>query len=91
MAEWKNWAETVHHPDLAKVFEPKCLDELKDNVKEAVRKGWKLRAVGSGHAWSNLGLPPGKKGAVILTDQLQGFKVLERPSATACGSCWRRD
>ncbi len=85
MAEWTNWAETVCHPDLAKVFEPKSLDELKDNVKEAVQKGWKLRAVGSGHAWSNLGLPPGKKGAVILTDQLQGFKVLERPSGDQPG------
>ncbi len=85
MAEWNNWAETVRHPDLAKVFEPKSLDELKDNVKEAVQKGWKLRAVGSGHAWSNLGLPPGKKGAVILTDQLQGFKVLNRPSGDQPG------
>ena len=35
MAAWNNWAETVRHPERAKVFEPKSLDELKANVKEA--------------------------------------------------------
>ena len=85
MAEWNNWAETVRYPDLAKVFKPKNLDELKANVNEAVQEGWKLRAVGSGHAWSNLGLPPGQKGAVIFTDELQGFKVLDRPSGDEPG------
>ncbi len=85
MAAWNNWAETVRHPDLAKVFEPKSLDELKANVKEAAQQGWKLRAVGSGHAWSNLGLPSGQQGAVILTDQLNGFEVLDRPSGDTPG------
>ncbi len=85
MAEWTNWAKTVRHPDLAKVYDPKNLAMLKDNVAEAVENGWKLRAVGSGHAWSNLGLPPGRQGAVILTDRLQGFEVLKRPSGNEPG------
>lgn len=80
MAKWENWAETVRHRDLAKVYEPHDVEELKANVREAAGNGWKLRAVGSGHAWSNLGLPDGEQGAVIVTDHLDGFRVLQRPA-----------
>lgn len=76
MAKWKNWARTVRHSDLQKVFRPDNLRELKSNVKEAARKGWKLRAVGSGHAWSNLGVPARCRGAVIRTDKLAEFTLL---------------
>ena len=76
MAEWKNWARTVRHSDLKKVFRPNNPRELKSNVKEATGKGWKLRAVGSGHAWSNLGVPGRCRGAVIRTDKLAEFTPL---------------
>ena len=76
MAEWKNWARTVRHSDLKKVFRPNNPRELKFNVKEAAGKGWKLRAVGSGHAWSNLGVPGRCRGAVIRTDKLAEFTPL---------------
>ena len=76
MAEWKNWARTVRHSDLKKVFRPDNLGELKSNVREAAGKGWKLRAVGRGHAWSNLGVPARCRGAVIRTDKLAEFTPL---------------
>ena len=76
MAEWKNWARTVRHSDLRKVFRPENLQELKSNVREGAGKGWKLRAVGSGHAWSNLGVPARCRGAVIRTDKLADFTPL---------------
>ncbi len=70
MASWKNWAKTVEHKDLEKVYEPKSLAELKAAVNHAASRGWKLRVVGKGHAWSNLGLPGLGGGAVIRTQKL---------------------
>jgi L-gulonolactone oxidase len=70
MAKWENWARTVKLTGLEKVYEPKNLTELKSAVKEASNKGWKLRAVGSGHGWSNLAVPSRCGGAVILTENL---------------------
>jgi L-gulonolactone oxidase len=45
------------------------LDELKAAIREAAQKGLKVRAVGSGHSWSQLGLDP-RQGAIVLTDRL---------------------
>ena len=70
MAEWKNWAETVEYDDLEKTFHPELIEELKNNVKEAVRQNWRVRAVGSGHSWSNLGVPSHARGAVIATGEM---------------------
>ena len=66
----------MRHSDLKKVFRPNNLRELKSNVKEAASSGWKLRAVGSGYAWSNLGVPTRCRGAVIRTDKLAEFTPL---------------
>jgi FAD/FMN-containing dehydrogenase len=85
MASWENWAQTVRHPELAKVYKPDDLNELKAAVKDAADRNLKIRAVGTGHAWSNLGLPAGQQGAVILTDELDGFKVLQEPTSTTPG------
>ena len=80
MAKWENWAKTVKHSGLEKVYEPKNLNEVKAAVKEAANKGWKLRAAGSGHAWSNLGVPSRCGGAVILTEKLD--KILATTADT---------
>lgn len=80
MAKWENWAKTVKHTGLEKVYEPKNLNELKAAVKDAAAKGWKLRAVGSGHAWSNLGVPSRCGGAVIVTEKLD--KILATTADT---------
>jgi L-gulono-1,4-lactone dehydrogenase len=64
MADWNNWAETVVYKQLEREYEPKNKAELSKFVKEAADKGWQLRAVGQGHAWSNLGVPR-RRGAVI--------------------------
>ncbi len=71
MTDWKNWARTVHHRDLEKKYKPKTLQDLMSNVKKAARRGWKLRAVGSGHAWSNLGLPARCRAAIIEMKDLK--------------------
>ncbi len=81
MARWKNWAKTVDYKDLEKVYQPESLPELQANVSEAAGREWKLRVVGSGHAWSNLGVPSRCGGAVIKTDKLQG--ILGTTSDTA--------
>lgn len=67
--QWRNWANSVRHENLEAIYRPTTLPELKANVKEASERGWKLRAVGSGHSWSNLGLPP-SRGAIIQLDKL---------------------
>ena len=72
--DWKNWARTVEHRDLEEKYKPGNLSELISDVKDASRKGLKLRAVGSGHAWSNLGVPARSRGAVIEMKRLK--KVL---------------
>lgn len=64
MADWNNWANTVNYEQLEKEYEPDSLQELKQAIIEAKNNGWKIRAVGSGHAWSNLGVPR-HGGAVI--------------------------
>ena len=55
-------------------YKPGNLSELISDVKDAAKKGLKLRAVGSGHAWSNLGVPARRRGAVIEMKRLK--KVL---------------
>ena len=63
--KWENWAETVANDNLVKIYKPREYKELSANVTEAAGKQWKLRAVGSGHAWSNLGAPADGTGAVV--------------------------
>ena len=67
--QWENWAGSVVHRNLKAIYQPATLEELKANVKEAAANGWRLRVVGAGHAWSNLGLPEGN-GAIIHMDRL---------------------
>ena len=76
MAKWKNWARTVEHDDLENRYRPDNLEDLKSAVKDGVRKELKLRAVGTGHAWSNLGVPGQRRGAVIEMKNLK--RVLGR-------------
>ncbi|MGH9319240.1 MAG: FAD-binding protein [Vicinamibacteria bacterium] len=73
---WQNWSNSVRHPDLEALYRPRDLQELKANVKEAAANGWKLRVVGSGHSWSNLGLPA-TGGAVMQLDRLDAVLGVE--------------
>ena len=66
---WRNWSDTVRHRNLEALYRPRTLEALKSNVAEAAGRGWKLRVVGAGHSWSNLGLPS-SGGAVIQIDRL---------------------
>ena len=64
---WKNWAESVTL-DPRKIYRPASLPELQSAVKDAKEHGYQIRTVGSGHAWSQLGL--GDSGAILETDRL---------------------
>jgi len=89
--DWKNWAHTVCI-EVEELYRPKGLDELKTAVADAVAKGQKLRAIGSGHSWSALGLPgirvgrkscdraagPQPKTALIFTDDLNKVLSIDR-------------
>ena len=80
MAEWKNWAETVQYTQLEKKFAPENLEELRACVLEARKNSWKLRVVGDGHSWSNLGLPGEAGGAVICMERMPKiFNIIESP------------
>lgn len=74
MSDWENWAKTVEYEDLEEVYRPEDLAELKESVQEAAGNRWRLRAVGSGHAWSNLGVPTRCRGAIIRTDRLCKYR-----------------
>ena len=82
MANWDNWADTVVYTRLEKEFEPKNRIELVRCVKDAAAKGWKLRAVGQGHAWSNLGLPSRCKGAAIDMRRLNKPLKIDKQAMT---------
>jgi L-gulonolactone oxidase len=90
--DWTNWSGTVQYRGLDDVYRPQSLGELQHAVKDAVRRGLKIRAVGSGHSWSQLGLPP-QNGALLLTDRLN--RVLRtdaaRGTATVEGGIKVRD
>ena len=73
MAEWSNWAETVEYDHLERKYKPETLEELKASVKEAARNNWRLRAVGPGHSWSNLGVPSYARGAIICMTEMHPF------------------
>ena len=42
-------------------------------MKEAARNNWRLRAVGPGHSWSNLGVPSYARGAIICMTEMHPF------------------
>src|SRR5438105_14994980 len=57
----REWANYVH-TQVANPFEickPGSLDELKAVLRDAAQKAYPVRAVGSGHAWSDVALTDG--------------------------------
>ena len=79
--DWSNWSGTVRYSGIRKVYRPQTLGELQAAVRDAAGQGLKVRAVGSGHSWSQLGLPEG--GALILTDRLNRFLRTDAAQGTA--------
>jgi FAD/FMN-containing dehydrogenase len=69
MAEWKNWSGTVEHKNLERKYRPENEQEFLASVLDAYTNKWKLRVVGSGHSWSNLGAPA-NRGAVICMSEM---------------------
>ncbi len=52
---WKNDSETQVSQPLRQ-YEPTSLEEVVEIVKEAERRGLQVRAIGSGHSWSDVGI-----------------------------------
>lgn len=72
--KWINWGLNQTCNPL-KMWYPKNLQELKDIVKEAREKKVNVRAVGSGHSWSNL-VPT--SGYLINTDNLNRLLSVDK-------------
>ena len=81
MARWRNWARTVDQTGLEKIYNPGSRAKLQADVNDAAKRKLKLRVVGSGHAWSNLGVPRRCGGAVLKTDKLTKFLKTTSDSA----------
>jgi len=80
--DWTNWSGTVRHTGIRKVYRPQTLGELQAAVRDAAAQGLNVRAVGSGHSWSQLGLPA-QSGALILTDRLNRVLRTDLAQGTA--------
>jgi len=55
MAQWTNWSGETRHQDI-KLYAPATRQELIDAVNDARARDLKVRVVGSGHSWCNVGL-----------------------------------
>ena len=56
--QWKNHIkEQIAHP--IRIYEPDDLTELKAIIKKAVKSKTRIKAVGSGHSWSDVCLTTG--------------------------------
>ncbi len=81
MPSWRNWSRTLKHRGLAAKYRPSNLGELQRDVRDARSRRLKLRAVGSGHSWSQLGLP-GSNAAILRTDKLDRLLDVDHAAMT---------
>lgn len=79
--KWINWAGSVVHDSLTNIYTPSTKDELKGCIRDAAARGLKIRAVGSGHSWSQLGLDTDNS-AIITTDRLNRILEIDRAAQT---------
>lgn len=70
---WKNDAENQISEPL-RIYSPSSLEEVIDIVKEAERDGMSVRAVGSGHSWSDVAVGGD---FLVLPHQLNNSLTLE--------------
>lgn len=71
---WRNWAgNQVAHP--AQIVTPRDVEELAELVEAAGRDGLRVKAIGSGHSFTSIG----------VTDGVQ--VRLERPSGLLSADC----
>ena len=74
MARWSNWSGTVNYDQLEHTYHPETMDELRAAVRDAIQRKWRVRVVGQGHSWSNLGVPSHSRGAVICMTGMAPFR-----------------
>ena len=79
--EWRNWAGDQRCTPQA-IFRPRTLDGLRYSVREASERGLTIRAVGSGHSFTDVALTDG---AMIRLEALD--RVLDAGSR---GPGWSR-
>ncbi len=78
VATWSNWAGTARARP-AHVATPRTLDELRDAVAAGARRGLPIRAVGSGHSFSEVAVTDGVQ---LRLDALSG--VVDADPASGC-------
>jgi L-gulono-1,4-lactone dehydrogenase len=74
--QWRNWAGTEQVTP-ARVVSPGSTDEVAAAVKEAVRDGLTVRAIGSSHSFSGAAVAPGVQ---LRPDNLRGVIEIDRES-----------
>jgi FAD/FMN-containing dehydrogenase len=73
----RNWRNHTGNQgvDPLRVYEPESLEKLRDVVLDAQAAGTTVRAVGSGHSWSDVAIAPG---FLVKPGKLNGACDLER-------------
>jgi FAD-linked oxidoreductase len=75
-AGWSNWAGTEQVTP-ARVVTPSSADEVAMAVKDAVRDGLAVKAIGSGHSFTGVAVAPGVQ---LRPDALDGVISVDRES-----------
>jgi L-gulono-1,4-lactone dehydrogenase len=57
-ADWRNWAGDERCTP-ARAVAPRSIEELREAVADAGERGWRVRAVGSGHSFSDIACTDG--------------------------------
>jgi hypothetical protein len=73
---WTNWAGTESVTP-RRVVAPRGVDEVATAVRDAVRDGLRVKAIGSGHSFTGAAVAPGVQ---LLPDHLDGVLSVDRDS-----------
>ena len=85
--EWRNHAGDQRcRPE--RIAHPRSTEELQEIVTDAEAAGRRVRAVGAGHAWSDVALTDG---TLVETDELSGVEILGEDLVRVRGGTRVRD
>ena len=85
--EWRNHAGDQRcRPE--RIAHPRSTEELQEIVTDAEAAGRRVRAVGAGHAWSDVALTDG---TLVETDELSGVEILGEDLVRVRGGTRIRD
>jgi FAD-linked oxidoreductase len=76
MATWTNWGRSVT-TEVAEVAQPRSIRELQQVVASAAQRGLRLKAIGTGHSFTGVGLTDGVQ---VRLDQFTGVDRVDLDS-----------